>query len=181
MRLVRSWPATPPAGHAHIIDDVPRVTVVDYDYSALADVGDDMVHLDWDVAVSPEDLMTFAAMARAHPHVPLVAPVWEYPGSLNRGGPRDMDRPALMLRRYTEGGMMRECTPDDRTCHLFGFSMVYLPIASVREFAKECAAEGWMFDDIGFAGWSYNHVATAVPICWDVTPVHLNYPPPALL
>src|SRR5581483_6549757 len=98
MKLIRSWPDPLPAGRNYVVDDAPRMLNSNYSYAGLVDVGDDLIQLDWDTAVSREDLTAFAALAREHPDRVLVAPVPVYADSR-----RGLDRTVWNLRRYTAG------------------------------------------------------------------------------
>jgi hypothetical protein len=141
-----------------------RIVVDDWDYSAVAMLGDAIV-LDWDIAVSREDLRSFAARAAATPERPLVGPYRLY------GVP---EQPVWAAQRYTRSEReLRWVEDDEPTCHLFGFGMVYLPGALTQRFVAE--HPGVRMDDISFAGWHYRHVEREVPIDWSVRPVHLHY------
>lgn len=168
MKLVRSWPVRPPAGRPHVIDDAARLVNDNYDYSGLAEFDDDVIQLDWDTAVSREDVAGFAALARQHPDRVLVAPVPVYPDS-RRGLPATV----WNCRRYDGPDRLRYVTEQDPTCHLFGFGMVYLPAALVRAFVDRFP--GRVLDDTGFAGWYHREVEAETRIAWQVRPVHLHY------
>lgn len=173
MKLVRSWPGRPPAGHPCVIDDATRLINDEYDYQELGLFGDDILHLDWDMAVHREDLIRFAAMAREDPGRVLVAPYRIYPDSR-----RGLHEPLWAAKRYEAGGMryVREGEP---TCHIFGFGMVYLPGALIArflaEFASELEAGRVKLDDVAFSGWHHKNVEPEARIAWDVRPVHTNY------
>jgi hypothetical protein len=188
MRLVRSWPADPPAGHARVDDRIERVFTEPFDYAPLAKLGDDLLHLDWDMAVSPEDLAVFAAAARAQPYEVLVGPYLTYPGSLFGNDPagRDLPDPVWTGKVYTSADetAMRNIVPGDRYAHMFGFGMVYLPAMWLSAFTG--TFPGVKMGDGQFSGWYYRQSPAGGPgwvnygaaICWDVHPVHCNYPPP---
>lgn len=168
MRVVRSFPADVPPGRSYVVDDAEKFFNADYDYRGLAAIGDDVIQLDWDTAVSREDLITFAELAREHPGGVLVAPVPVYQES-RRGLPGTV----WNLRRYTERERsIRYVDASEPNCHLFGFGMVYLPRKLLEAFEREWPGK---FDDTGFAGWHYRHVEREVPIAWQVRPVHLHY------
>jgi hypothetical protein len=171
MLLVRSWPQHPPAGRNRVEDDAVRLLNDNYDYRGLAAFGDDVVHVDWDTAVSREDLVTFAEIARRHPEQVLVAPVPVYADS--RKGLR---RTVWNLLRYEGADRTRYLQAGEPFCHLFGFGMVYLPhvllVAAEDAFADQ---PGVVFSDIAFAGWHHQNVNAEVPVAWDVRPVHLHY------
>jgi hypothetical protein len=165
--LIRAFPARPRTDRAHVVDSAPRIAVDDYDYRGLLGAGDDVLLLDWDIAVSREDLQAFAALARRAPDRVLAAPYPIYPDT--RPGLRAVTWP---MRRY-DGGRLRYVATGEPACHLFGFGMTYLPAALIAAF---CAAHpAANFDDTAFAGWHYRHVRQEVPIAWDIRPVHLNY------
>src|SRR5215475_15475527 len=115
------------------------------DLHVVADVGDDVVHLDWDTAVSLEDLHEFADWARVTPGRPLVAPMLEYPGGMHGTVKRALASPTWNVRRYV-GASMRVCMVGERVCQLFGFGMVYLPAALVAENVA-ALGEGEPFTD----------------------------------
>jgi hypothetical protein len=176
MKLIRSWPNHAlPAGRNYVVDDARRVLTDGCDYRTLVEVDDDLIQLDWDTAVSREDLLTFAALAREHPERVLVAPVPVYPDS-RRGLPGTV----WNLRRYAfDHFQLRYVYTGEPTCHLFGFGMVYLPRKLIHGFAETFRTdldEGRIrFDDTGFAGWHCRQVQRETPIAWQVRPVHLHY------
>lgn len=173
MRLVRSWPRQTPAGRNYVVDDAPRLVNDNYDYRGLVELDDDVIQLDWDTAISREDLETFAALARLAPIRVLVAPVLVYPDSR-----RGLFRPVWNLRRY-EGDTLRYVTEWEPTCHLFGFGMVYLPrdllVGFADTFAEQLTDGSIRFDDTGFAAWHHRVVDPETAIAWQVRPVHLHY------
>lgn len=165
VRLVRSWPASPP-DKPHVVDDAERVIIDDYDYRHLPD--GDLIHLDWDMAVHREDLERFAEFCSDSV---VVAPYLMYADSKKHGYKAQRGRTRWALRRY-EGNTTRICTEDDKTCHLFGFGMIYLPDGLIRAAAAEFPDR--ILDDATFSQWHYrNH--GEVPIVWEVRPVHLHY------
>lgn len=179
IRLVRSWPKTPFEGNPRADDKITRLYNDDYDYAGLADLGASVIHLDWDIAVSLEDLQHFARHARRAPEKCLVGPYKLYPGGLNRGTPRDHEGAVYAAYRYADDMTCRfNVTPDDKTCDQFGFGMVYLPAWAITGYVKDCP--GILFDDIGFSSW-YQAQAGSSALCWTVRPVHMNYPAPTEL
>lgn len=172
MKVMRSFPEYVPAGRNYVIDDCPRLLNEHYSYRGLVDVDDDVIQLDWDTAVSREDLAAFAARARADRGAVVVAPVRVYPDSR-----RGLTRTVWNLRCY-DGPNLREIREGEPTCDLFGFGMVYLPRELVRgfvdEYRDELDAGTVRFDDTGFAGWHHRTVGPAA-VAWDVRPVHLHY------
>lgn len=172
MQLLRSWPEQVPEGRAHVVDDIPRLVMRDYDYRApLAEVDDDVLLIEWDLAIGKEDLAEFARRARAAPDRVLVAPYRLYHYSSNR----DRAEPIWVHRRYEgtpESGTLRHVTEADATCHLWGLGLTYLPRWVVAKFVAEW---GGTLSDGALSGWHYRHVQQEVPITWDIRPVHLHY------
>jgi hypothetical protein len=172
VRLLRTWPHRIPEGRAGWVEDsVERLVIDKYDARALAAVGDDVLVLEWDIAVSKEGLAAFARRARQNAHRVLVAPYRLYP-EVNRG----LLRPIWSPRRMPGNVPV---TPGDPFCHYFGFGMTYLPAHLLRRFAAEWLAAnpyGNLTDET-FSRWHYEHAAPDVPIMWEVRPVHLHYDP----
>jgi hypothetical protein len=144
-----------------------------YDYRVLADVEDDVLLLEWDIAIGKTELEAFIARVQAAPSQVLVAPYRIYQSLSGKAYPF---HPLWAHRRYEgtpETGRTRFVTEADSTCHLFGFGMVYLPRLLVVAFLE---AWGGHFDDSAFSGWHYRNAPDPeVPICWEVRPVHLHY------
>lgn len=168
MKLIRSRPSRPRPDRAYVVDSAQAVTVDHYDYRGLADVGDDVIQLDWDIAVAKQDLREFAARARCTPDRVLVAPYPIYPDT--RPGLPGITWP---FRRYVGPDRLRYVREGEPFCHLFGFGMVYLPRNLIAGFCADHPDAN--FDDNAFAGWHYRNVREEVPIEWDIRPVHLNY------
>ena len=164
MLVVRAWPSHPPAGRPHIVDGWRRVPVDDYDYRGLCALGADVVSMDWDTAVSREDLALFCAAAAGSPSRVLVAPMRNY-----RATPAPWN-----LVRYTPGGNYESVEPGEQA-HLFGFGMVYLPAALLAGW-DAAHGEGAKMTDQAFAAWHHETVSMTVDIDWRVRPVHLHYP-----
>ncbi len=170
MKLLRSWPAVVPEGRAYVIDDLERLYMTDHDYAVLDRVDDDVIIIEWDMAVHRDELRTFVQRAAASPEVPLVAPYLLY--EMQSGIPHH--RPCWAHRRFQEGGQTcRFIIPTDATAHLFGFGLVYLPRLLVTRFLADWNGH---FSDASFSQWHYLHSGRPeVPIAWDVRPVHLHY------
>ena len=176
MKLIRSWPNHPYAGNARADDKITRLYNDDYAYIGLCDLGDSVLHLDWDMAVSLEDLKHFARHARRHPEKCLVGPYKLYPTGLNRGEERGHQGDLYAAYRYAPDMSCRwNVTPDDKACDQFGFGMVYLPHWALLGY-KEAYPDSRM-DDIEFSSW-YQLQTGESELCWTVHPVHMNYGPP---
>lgn len=174
MRLLRSWPRTIPEGRAYVVDEVERLVIDNHHYGPLLDVDDDVLLLEWDIAVGQEDLYGFADTARQDPGRVLVAPYLIYADAYQL--PAD-----IWAHRAWDGTGLGTINPVGARpvetgaafCNLFGLGMVYLPRPIIRQFfVGRYSAH---FGDTEFSMWHYQHVAKQVPIAWDVRPVHLNY------
>jgi len=177
MKLIRSWPSRPPEGRARVDDSIERLVMDDYDYHCLGEVGDDVLLLEWDIAVGRAELITFVMSAEANPDRVLVAPYPIYRSTLSL---RALGLPVWPMRRYNDGNQsMRWVTPADPTCHTFGFGIIYLPQLLVKRYLADLP--DIMFNDTSFSQWHYlNAPDPEVPIAWACAAVHLNYQLPKL-
>lgn len=176
MKLLRSWPATIPDDRirGHVVDAIPKLVIDNHHYGPLGDVQDDVLLLEWDVAVGQDDLRRFAHEARKHPDRVLVAPYRIYADTY--GLPVD-----IWCHRHWDGTGMGTINPEgakpvhtgDPYCQLFALGMAYLPWWIVRAFLLGRFAAH--FNDTNFSMWHYEHIQQDVRICWPVRPVHLNY------
>jgi hypothetical protein len=180
MRLIRSWPDRVPPGRAHVVDDIEHLVIDHHDYAALREVDDDVLLLEWDIAVGQEDLVEFARTAAATPGRVLVAPYRIYADVY--GLPHD-----VWAHRTWDGTGSGTVVPvgaapvatGSPVCQLFGLGMVYLPRALVRQFLPDHPPGH--FGDVEFSMWHYQHAPDPdVPIAWGVRPVHLNYLTPKI-
>lgn len=174
MKIIRSWPKHVPSGRAYVYDDLPRFVMETYDYRGLADAfTEDLILLEWDIAVDRDALERFIAWCEVEPDRVRVAPyrLWAPTGS---NDPLSNAPWAHRAYHYPEvKATMRYVDEGEPTCHMFGLGMVYLPHEIVRAYAD--AAPGH-FSDGSFSAWHSNNVAFETPIAWDVRPVHLHYP-----
>jgi hypothetical protein len=168
MIVVRAWPDRPPPNRARVEDQWPRVRVDEYDYRRLADLGEDVISLDWDTAVGRDELRQFIQLARAAPEVPLVAPCLMYEGlPLATWNCRRWERGTKAMRFVEEG---------EPTCHLFGFGMVYLPARWIKQYVAD--NPGRILDDTSFSAWFHRVTCRETVITWNIRPVHLHYTVP---
>jgi len=174
VRLLRSWPAQVPEGRSYVVDGIERLTISNHHYGPLASIDEDVLLIEWDIAVGQEDLRQFAHHARREPARVLVAPYRIYADTYNL--PAD-----IWAHRHWNGDGMGTVVPRGAlpvrdgapTCNLFGLGMVWLPQAVLRGFFA--ASQGSNFGDKEFSMWHYERVAREVPIAWEVRPGHLNY------
>jgi hypothetical protein len=174
MRLLRSWPARIPEGRNYVTDSIDRLVISNHDYRPLGGIDDDVLLLEWDIAVDLEQLQAFAERARERTGRVLVAP-YRIPADLYH-----LPAPCWAHRRWDGTGQgtvvpegARPVETGDATCNLFGLGMCYLPRALVRRFLADGYATH--FGDKEFSMWHYQRVTRDVPIMWAVRPVHLNY------
>lgn len=169
MKLVRSWPATIPEGRNYVVDGIERLVMDGYDYRCLADVDDDIVLIEWDIAVGGEELATFMSRAAAQPDRVRVAPYLLYPASTPCKEP-------FYIHRIREPGRNRHVTgPADEYCHVFGFGLIYFPRSLVLDFLHTLEPKQ-KFNDGLFSYWHRRAVSDPrVPIDWQCEAVHLHY------
>jgi hypothetical protein len=144
-----------------------------YDYREMFEhVDDDVLIVEWDIAVGAEHFAAMADLIQTTPDGVVAAPYRIYLV------PRDPG-PHWVMRRYAEDGGLRWVEESDAACHFFGFGLTYIP----RDLWRAHAAANLRgrVSDTDFSRWHHENVAAEVPIPWDVRPVHLHYPTPALL
>lgn len=172
MRLIRSWPANIPEDRAYVVDGIERLIMTDFDYRVLADIDDDLILIEWDIAVTLEGLETFIARAKADPDQIRVAPYKLYPGTYR------LRQGAIWCHRVRDPGTRRFAKgPEDAVCQMFGFGLIYLPRPLVLAYLKYIENQpNAKFTDSTFSRWHMRHGRNKdVPIDWDVPLVHLHY------
>lgn len=170
MRFLRSFPAVVPPGRAHVVDNVERLVMHDYSYRALGHYGDDILLIEWDMAVSAEDLARFRQHIAADPTRVIVAPYRVYEQTTRpeplQGGPKWVHRKYIGAK-----ASMRHVHEGDPDADLWGMGLIYMPRAVIAEFLDFWPGH---FNDGTFSGWHFDRHGPA-PITWDVRPVHLHY------
>ena len=170
MKFVRSWPEKIPPQRCYVEDTLPRIVTPNYDYRCLGEMNDDILLIEWDIAVDRIELEQFIERARSTPDDVLVAPYRIYTPTARA---ENLPKPIWVQRRYSEDeSTMRFVDDYEPTCHLFGLGLVYLPNAIIQAFLDDWPGH---FNDAAFSGWHYRNVKKEVPIMWDVRPVHLHY------
>lgn len=171
MKIIRSWPDRIPGDRNYVVDTLPRFLMTDYSYRGLGDLDDDILLIEWDMAISSEDLSRFATLARKAPDSVLVAPYRLYQGTATKV---TYPRPMWAMRRYNPGEQsMRFVDEHEPTCHMWGLGVTYLPRDVIRAFLDAWPGH---FSDTSLSGWHYRNVEAETPIAWDVRPIHLHYP-----
>lgn len=171
MRVVRSWPQVVPHDRNYVVDTLPRFVMTDYSYRGLGDLNDDVLVIEWDMAIGQEDLTRMVGHATARPDEVTVAPYRLYQGTAS---PVAYPKPMWAMRRYQDDeASMRYVEEFEPTCHLWGLGVTYLPRAVIADFL---AAWPGHFSDTSISGWHYRNITRETRIAWDVRPVHLHYP-----
>lgn len=183
MRLVRSWPANIPPGRSYVVDDIERFVMgadgdTQFDYRRLVDYHDDIVLIEWDIAVGAEQLVRFMARAAAEPDRVRVAPYLLY-----RGHSGITPQVPFYCHRIREPGMRTWVKgPKDTYCHMFGFGLIYLPRDLIAGFVAQMSPTS-KFGDSEFSRWHMRQLTGErrnVPIDWDCHAVHLHYTTPGV-
>ncbi|MDF1603393.1 hypothetical protein [Nocardioides sp. YIM 152315] len=174
MKIVRTWPREVPANRGHVVDGLPRYVMGDYDYRAFfEDVADDVLIVEWDMAVGAEHLADMRDLIASEPDAVHAAPYRIYLVKRDLG-------PHWVMRRLNaeDPEDVRNApwvTEQDAHCHLFGFGVTYIPREVWRAYAAAEPHE--MANDTRFSKWHHDNVRAEVPIPWHIRPVHLHYPP----
>lgn len=189
MRWLRSFPARMPHGRAHVVDDLERLIIHDYDYTPLAAIGEDVCIVEWDMAVSPDDLARFEWIANGNRLDICVAPYLLY-----HVGPEPVLAHRVLVEDGEGGYGERWLHEGERSCDYFGFGLIYLPWYLISEFLDSPApARGWplyapggyhdtRFTDQTFSCWiAHNRPEDVMTgrrtrVMWSVRPVHLHGP-----
>lgn len=171
MKFVRSWPESVPVGRCYVTDTLERFVMKDYCYRGLGDYDDDVLLIEWDMAVHREELESFIDQARSNPGEVLVAPYKIYTPTARA---ENLRKPLWVCRRYTDETttQARHVDEGEPTCHLWGLGLTYLPRAVIRSFLDSWPGH---FSDASISGWHYRNIAEETRIAWDVRPVHLHY------
>lgn len=172
MKIIRSWPETVPANRPHVVDTLPRLVMQNYDYRCLQDINDDLVLLEWDIAVDREGLGSFIAQAKADPGRVMVAPYRLY---MRTQRDENLRQPVWCHRVYESPETRerpRHVVEGDPGAHLWGMGMLYLPnevrTAFLSSWPGHC-------NDGALSGWHNVNVHPTAKIAWDVRPAHLHY------
>lgn len=174
MRLLRSFPEAIPEGRSYVIDGIERLIMRDYDYAILGEVDDDVLLIEWDLAVGEEELRAFAARAASEPGRVLAAAYRLYPGCSMKAPGVGPTWAAWRYKVSQQVGGLIEAQPGDETAHVVGLGMTYLPRHLIRRYLDERQPE-WGFSDIAFSGWHHRRVTPDIDLDWSARPVHLHY------
>lgn len=163
-----------------MVDAIPRLEMDRYDYSVLAQPQDDVLLLEWDIAVDKDQLLSFARRAAATPGKVLVAPYRHYPEGYGADPRSGFTQPAW-VHRYWSGpadpNMLRFVETGAPWCNLWGFGLTYLPQQVITGYLEQRGPD-WGFCDTSMSEWHFRFVEQRVPIDWSTRPVHLHYAVP---
>jgi hypothetical protein len=141
--------------------------------------------IEWDMAISLEDRQLFEKYCREQPDRVHVAPYRSY-------AYRNSYQIYEYMHRTSHKFFVEEGEP---YCFYFGFGLIYLPLAMVKDYMADCEAErvvetdwqvpfklypgpmrGGATNDCSFSYWHATSTnMEPVPVHWDVRPVHLHY------
>jgi hypothetical protein len=182
MRIVRSWPIDPEMiDPLHpIIHDGAEIVKIDatrerINYRPLIELGEDFIHMDWDIAIGRDELIDFAEKCYKEPDLVRAGPYQNYPTRRWRKG----DYKA----RYTQWhawdlayGHRFEVKPGAPDCHYFGMGFVYMPFKHWKGYVEFVDTKPELFCcAFGFSDWYKKEVGKRIPLEWDTHLVHLNY------
>ena len=169
MKFVRSWPAKIPPDRNYVVDMLPRFVMDDYSYRGLGDLNDDVLLIEWDMAVGKEDLDRFLGHIGDDPSRVVVAPYRVYQHTET---PAVLPQPVWVLRRYRDDEQsMYFVDEGEPTCHMWGLGLTYLPRHVIRGFLD--AWPGHM-NDAALSGWHYKNVERETRIAWGCVSSTLN-------
>lgn len=141
VEIVRTFPKIIPPGRDYVVDGKKRFYVQDYNLRGIEQTeADYLVILEWDIAISNEDLSFFQGECAYSPDEVHVVP---YRIPTNQGyrwspwkgdGRKDL--------RWISTGAGR--------CDGFGFGCVWIPVYALRYF---CAASSDPLNDTNFSLW----------------------------
>ncbi|MGH7239802.1 MAG: hypothetical protein ACREHG_07005, partial [Candidatus Saccharimonadales bacterium] len=140
------------------------------------DLNDDVIHLDWDVAVGLNELRTFAKKCIAEPDIVRTAPTMTYPSRYwyAEGSASHPWKEEWMARIQMPVGN-RVIQRGEPYANFVGFGLIYLPQWTLKEFTESLRGSG-NFRDGNFCEWYYKRTSgQPIPVEWGVNAVHINY------
>lgn len=174
MNIVRVVPKRIPKNRNYVVDSLDKIEIQNYDMHFLTEIEDDIILLEWDIAVAYHDLNNFVAHCRDAPNLVHVAPYILYPISLE-----ELRGPVWAHRHMVNEMPLQLAWVDygDPVCDLFSTGMIYIPKDIAHRLGESDDLIHWHFNltDAKFAFWHYYKIQKKVPIHWDVRPVHLHY------
>jgi hypothetical protein len=171
MRILRSFPEPGkiPPGRAYVCDDLEKLyTPVNAggcaDFSALRDIDDDVILIEWDVAVDEISLRRFVSHAQGRDW-PIVAPHYKITP--------DGQRILVHFRLRTDGSFCPVIW-GDRECDQFAPGLAYFPRGLLRDCPSGDARCDVMNEGVISRYLRSRPDWRPVPIAWDITTTHLH-------
>ena len=128
------------------------------DFRGLRDITDDIVLIEWDVAVDKRNLVRFAALAEGRDW-PVVAPHYKVEGD------------TIHWVHFWKGQPVQ---PGDPECDQFAPGLVYLPGGLLRDCPLSDKWSPVMNEGVISRYLRSRPDWRPVPIAWDITTVHLH-------
>jgi len=179
MNIIRAMPKVIPENRNYVVDSIDRVAIYNYDMHFLIDIDDDVILLEWDIAIAHHDLNNFVAHARDMPNRLQVAPYILYNSSMD-----ELTAPVWAHRHMVNELPLQLSWIDygDPVCDLFSTGMIYIPKEIIKRLGEADDLVTWHnnLNDSKFAFWHYYEIGEKVPVHWDCRPIHLHYPQEAI-
>lgn len=175
MNIIRVVPKTIPENRNYVVDSLDKVEIWNYDMHFLAEINDDIIMLEWDIAVAHHDLYNFITHCRDNPNSVMVAPYILYPSpqfvdiTAPQWAHRHMTHEMPLQLQWIEYG--------DTVCDIFSTGMIYIPKDIAKRLGDADDLITWHHNltDCKFAFWHYYSIGKKVPVLWDVRPIHMHY------
>lgn len=148
--------------------------MTDFDYRHLVDLNDDIVLLEWDMAICYDRLEEFMRRCAAEPDQMRAAPYLLYESSAH---PSFVSPHWAQFVVDTNSRRLRPVARGEPICNRTGFGLTYLPGAMIAQFAAVLKRHPrHKFTDMTFSYWHdrQRHFGP-IPIEWDCEVVHLHY------
>lgn len=171
MRIVRSFPRVIPPNRAYIVDQLERFYNQDYGYAGFQQVTaeDDIILLEWDIAIDQPNLRRFIRHCETQPDWPVTAPYHK----------TEDDIVHWMHFRKTGmsphgGELWRPIFEGERDCDQVGTGIMYFPQGILDGCPNSDAGSQVLNDGLisrylrSLPQWK------PVPIMWDITVTHLH-------
>ena len=188
IEIVRSWPPEQWMldDHPYVVDNARRIVIGSQktgpntyynDMRPLSQVGQDFIHLDWDMAVGRDELRAFADKCRQKPDKLRSAACRTYPTRRYQLG----DDPDKRTRWHAWHSLNPEIEVNygDPVCKWFSFAFIYVPFAIwtafVTDFNKVHGTRPRWCSGRSLASWYHKNVSEEIDLDWDTHVVHANY------
>lgn len=184
MKWIRSFPRTIPANRNYVVDGLDRFYMQDYNYSGLSNYSDDVLLVEWDIVITPENIQDMKEWIEGDIDKVQVWPYLQYPTPEN-----GLTRTVYAHRKIIEP--VKTVPPDtvpigffDPIADYVGFGCIFLPKSILEAFERAdpktrgLPANDERFTDQTFSFWlrhNQHEFPEKAMVHWDSEPVHLNY------